>query len=98
MLKLKLLFEVLLLLIVVALGATFVLSNPTVVPLDFLFIEFGLPVGTIVAVTFVFSGLLGYAVRWPTTLRLRVLSNQKDKKVQKLEQELEKLKNESIKV
>lgn len=96
--KLKLLLELLLLLIVVALGAAFVLSNPTVVPLDLLFIEFSFPAGALAAGTFVLAGLLGYAVRWPTTMRLRVQVGQKDKRIQKLEQEVATLKNESAKV
>ncbi len=98
MAKLKLLFDLLLLLLVFILAVAFIYRNGQSVSVDLLaFKVHSLHLGWWLILAFIVGGLFGLLARLPSSLGMRLRQQQQSRKLKKQEEELKRLRGEPAK-
>lgn len=98
MAKLKLIFDLLLLILVFVVAVAFIYRNGETVTVDLLFTRISaLHLGWWLLLSFALGGLLGLFARLPSTLGLKMRRRYDERKIQRQEEELNRLRREPAK-
>ena len=98
MAKLKFLFDLILVIFFLLIGLAFAFRNDAVVPLDFIVYRIdSMHLGFLVTLSFCLGGVLGLLVRLPGMFKMRLTQRHHQRKLERQENEILRLKGESVK-
>lgn len=96
--KIKLILKLLIVVLILLAGIAFLYRNPALITVDFFAYKFSeVPAGIAILLSFVLGGLIGVLVRLPGGIWKSSQLKRKQRKLEKTEQALALLKNESAK-